>query len=447
MKYIISLASILFCYLTLLFSGIFLPNLYKTVLADPINTIKEAGALLKNMNTPYSKHFWQPEKSAETGVTINKEDKSYSGYTFLTGTDELTARLIDQNGTVVHEWGKHPKDVWTDRKHYARFPYKDTFTTSRATLDPETGDAYIIYASRSDIGQGVGIAKYNKDNEVEWTFDDKLHHDVSVSEDRTKVYTLTTKFVTEKLKGIRSIEPPFMDEEILIIDNANGKEIKRISMLDLFAQSHLNIILKKVTAMPLDSTFPYGDILHSNTVEVIPEAAVGKAPMLKKDHLMVSFRNLDLLVIVDPEKEEITWASYGPWKGQHDPEIQDDGSFFLFDNMGSLKSEGKTSRILHIDINDMAIKWEYSGTEEEPFFSAYNSMVDPLPNGNLLVTSSHPGRIFEVTPYKEVVWEYMNPQRKNVKKSYFGPKYHNTPHIGSIFSGKRFKKHELDWLK
>jgi hypothetical protein len=34
-----------------------------------------------------------------------------------------------------------------------------------------------------------------------------------------------------------------------------------------------------------------------------------------------------------------------------------------------------------------------------------------LPNGNTLVSESDSGRAFELTPEKEIVWEYLNPQR------------------------------------
>jgi hypothetical protein len=34
-----------------------------------------------------------------------------------------------------------------------------------------------------------------------------------------------------------------------------------------------------------------------------------------------------------------------------------------------------------------------------------------LPNGNTLITEETGGRIFEVTPDREIVWEFVNPVR------------------------------------
>ncbi len=35
--------------------------------------------------------------------------------------------------------------------------------------------------------------------------------------------------------------------------------------------------------------------------------------------------------------------------------------------------------------------------------------MQKLPNGNVLVTSTHHGHLFEVTPDKRIVWDYVSP--------------------------------------
>ncbi len=51
--------------------------------------------------------------------------------------------------------------------------------------------------------------------------------------------------------------------------------------------------------------------------------------------------------------------------------------------------------------------WSYSAGDD--FFSAFISGAQRLPNGNTLICSGAAGRIFEVTPGGEVVWDYRNP--------------------------------------
>jgi hypothetical protein len=52
--------------------------------------------------------------------------------------------------------------------------------------------------------------------------------------------------------------------------------------------------------------------------------------------------------------------------------------------------------------------WTYAPGRED-FFSAFISGAQRLPNGNTLICSGAPGRIFEVTPSGLVVWDFKNP--------------------------------------
>jgi hypothetical protein len=56
-----------------------------------------------------------------------------------------------------------------------------------------------------------------------------------------------------------------------------------------------------------------------------------------------------------------------------------------------------------------AAEWSYGGLAEEYFYSPYLSNAQRLPNGNTLVNAGSPGQIFEITPDKEKVWEYIIP--------------------------------------
>ena len=56
------------------------------------------------------------------------------------------------------------------------------------------------------------------------------------------------------------------------------------------------------------------------------------------------------------------------------------------------------------------VVWRYEGTTEDSFYSAIRGKQQVLPNGNVLVTDSQSGRVFEVTRGRrpEIVWEYYN---------------------------------------
>ena len=83
----------------------------------------------------------------------------------------------------------------------------------------------------------------------------------------------------------------------------------------------------------------------------------------------------------------------------------DNGNIVLYDNG---YSRGYT-RVLEIDPVTHDIVWEYQGSPPESFFSATLGSVQRLPNGNTLIAESVRGRLIEVTPDREIVWEYWNP--------------------------------------
>ncbi|MBX7226548.1 MAG: aryl-sulfate sulfotransferase [Chitinophagales bacterium] len=53
------------------------------------------------------------------------------------------------------------------------------------------------------------------------------------------------------------------------------------------------------------------------------------------------------------------------------------------------------------------LSWTYFDTTH--FFSTVMSSAQMLRNGNVLICEGQPGRLFEINPNKEIVWEYVNP--------------------------------------
>mgnify|MGYP001380652412 CR=1 FL=1 len=127
--------------------------------------------------------------------------------------------------------------------------------------------------------------------------------------------------------------------------------------------------------------------------------------------LLVSFRQIDTVGIVDRASGEFTWK-WGPGRisHQHHPTYQDNGNVLLFDN-GPHRGGPTYSRALEIDPATNLIAWEYTGSPPISFYSYHISGAERQPNGNTLITEGAPGRIFEVTQEGQIVWEYVNPHR------------------------------------
>jgi len=115
--------------------------------------------------------------------------------------------------------------------------------------------------------------------------------------------------------------------------------------------------------------------------------------------------------------------------GQHNPQwiadgLRGAGNLLLFNN-GDSRTGDKYSTVeevvLPVDASGRYTLeagkkygpadsvWSYAAPNRTDFYSYYISGVQRLPNGNTLICSGATGRVFEVTPGKQVVWEYKFP--------------------------------------
>jgi outer membrane protein assembly factor BamB len=148
------------------------------------------------------------------------------------------------------------------------------------------------------------------------------------------------------------------------------------------------------------------DILHANSAMVIERDIDG---LCKEGNVLISIRNLDLIVIFDVEKEKFVWK-WGPGiiDDQHDAKMLDNDNILLFDN----GYQRGYSRIIELNALTGEIVWEYKAKKPEDFYSPRRGVCQRLPNGNTLITESDRGRVFEVTYSGEIVWEFYNPEVK-----------------------------------
>jgi hypothetical protein len=139
---------------------------------------------------------------------------------------------------------------------------------------------------------------------------------------------------------------------------------------------------------------------HGNTVAELPDG-----------NLVVSFRNISTVAIIDRRSGAIVWKLGGPpLAQQHDPRPLPSGNLLIFDNGPHRRDHpAPYSRVIEVDPRTSAIVWEYRDQSLFDFFSPYISGAQRLPNGNTLICEGCGGRIFEVTVDGQVVWEYVNP--------------------------------------
>ena len=152
---------------------------------------------------------------------------------------------------------------------------------------------------------------------------------------------------------------------------------------------------------------PYGpaDWAHANTIEVLPPTPLGeKDERFKAGNILFSLRHLDVIGIVDPGRDAIVWCyGLGVLDGQHQPTMLESGNILVFDN-GTYRGH---SIVREIEPVSGDIVWQYENGPD--FFSPFRSGNQRLPNGNTLICECDAGHLFEVTPDKEIVWDFYSP--------------------------------------
>jgi len=333
------------------------------------------------------------------GVTKHDESKAYEGYTLFCQTgfepreqdgQPNPIYLIDMAGRIVHQW-----IVRTSVQSYCRL----------------LQDGNLIYPThdRSEVTGGTcGLRELDPAGNVVWYYRCRTDHDFQILENGN----LLINTITDNM--CPALGPELKRHPYLI-------EVRRDKTLvwEWRGQEHLDE-LRELLSPPqwrhvmdrAHGQFAF-DWAHNNTCQVIgpnatweKEKAAGGAGIFKPGNIFISYRSNDVIAVIDRPTGRIVWA-WGPGEidGQHKPHMLASGNVLIFDN-GTLRGY---SRVIELDPLAGRIEWEYIGSPKESFHSRAISGAQRLPNGNTLICDGQKSRLFEVTPDKEIVWEFKNP--------------------------------------
>lgn len=346
--------------------------------------------------------LWNPARTDGRGVVVHDAARTQPGLTLYSSGHEAAAFLMAADGRVVHTW-RRPFSTVLTRDAPIRNPVPDTNVYFRRLKAFPNGDLLAIYEGAGDTPYGYGMVKLDRDSEVRWRYFGRTHHDFDVAPDG-RIYALTHQNRTRPMARMEHLEATRLDDFLDILSE-DGRLLKRVSLIEAVANSAFAHLLYNVPALSV------ADPLHTNTVKVLTPETARAFPGAKAGQVLLSFRDIGAVAVLDVDREQIVHAVRGPWFGQHDPDILDGGNLLIFDNLGAFEGPGGRSRVLEVDPRTMAVVWQYAGTAERPFESEIRADQQRLANGNTLINESSGGRIFEVTAAGEVVWEFVNPVR------------------------------------
>jgi hypothetical protein len=357
--------------------------------------------------------FNPPDPDGGEGITVDQPSQTCDGFTLVTTTQGARATLLDMRGNVVHQWELPFSRAWP-RPTHVRNPLGDEQVHwFRCHLFPN-GDLLAIYQAESDTPAGYGLVKIDKDSNLLWKYDGRVHHDLDVDEDGT-IYTLTAELKRQAPAGLDYLTTPYVADYLVVL-SPDGKETAKVSIEEAFRDSAYSELMSASIAEQETSDPPggarsaldaatkpgaKGDLFHANSVKVLSQARARKFPLFRAGQVLISLRSLHAVAVLDVRQRSVVWAARGMWRIQHDAEFLDNGHLLLFDNYGSTKG----CRIIEYDPVTQAVPWIYSAPETNPVYAYFRGMKQRLPNGNTLIVDPEAGRLLEVTAGKDVAWE------------------------------------------
>jgi len=361
--------------------------------------------------------FLQPSRGPGSGVTINKKPNDgslifISG--FFDGENEL--RLVRRDGTPVAKWRVPYSKYFPDTSFLVRPPQTDRNIDTHGALMLADGSIVFNY----DYG---GTVKLDRCGGTDWTLEHTTHHSIEVSE-RGGYLAVGRNYIRRDDFGMfppltRSAKNVGFFMEDLVIKMSDEGEIEyRKSIPEILFDSGLETLLTANGYNFVDNGFVDAEITHVNKIAELSFADAGSFPDFEAGDLLISLRNYNLLFVVDPDSWQVKWNQTGPWRRQHDPEFNADGTISVFNNNTYQLGRGTTdttiltdpriSNIIKVDPSTGQSEIIYGQQKGEEFYSVVRGKFEPVDGGGLLITEFEAGRIFETNADREIVWEYIN---------------------------------------
>jgi outer membrane protein assembly factor BamB len=356
------------------------------------------------------------QKRSGVGLLAHDPDQAFQGYTLFTpSAGGNTIYLIDMDGNVVHTWAvPYPPGL------YGRLTATGTLLYNGKTT--EVSERFIS----TGPWKGGALLEMTWDGRILWeVHHPDHHHDGTLLRNGTVMLLclapLPDDIASRVVGGMPGTEHNGIMHADYLVEMTREGEV----VWEWRSWEHLDPLEDRIVAVQDHRS----EWTHGNTVVELPDGNV-----------MVSFRNISTVVIIERASGDIVWKlGAPPLAQQHAPTLLENGNILIFDNgTHRLDHPIPHSRVIEVDRASKEIVWRYQEGYVSEFFSPFISNAQRLPNGNTLICEGSFGRLFEVTTDGELVWEYVNPTYHE-PVSLPGTQVRNT-----VFRAYRYSEDEID---
>jgi hypothetical protein len=320
------------------------------------------------------------------GITEHNKKKSFKGINIYNSSNVPIAYLFSMSGAILHSW---------------TMPDGSDISLKHIEMD-SNGDLLAIINDSE-------LLRLDWDSNLLWRSQGKYHHDIDIAENGD-IFSLSSEYVVASQVG----PPKKIIDDLIIILDPRGNLKRKISLANILLKKrkYLRMIKKWRDWRRIKELSEY-DVFHTNALEIIKnDIVLDSYRVFRKGFVLICCRHLNVVAVLNLKRERVVWE----WGAEeldnpHHPTILDNGNILVFDN----GSERGYSRVIEVNPLTKEIEWEYKADPPEQFFSFSRGSNQKLPNGNILVTESDRGRVFEITQDGKIVWEFYNPEIREDK--------------------------------
>lgn len=398
-------------------------------------------------STPQFGGLGAPDPDRPVGLTVSTDAVS-PGYVLVSVVQSKQAILLNNAGEAVHVWDS---DYYSANSLYLT---ADGNLMRPASLDePEN-----TFGFNGQWGfTGGRIELFDWDSKLLWSFDyhsdDSItHHDIEIMPNGHVLLIVFERFTAEEITALGR-NPDLIPEagevwpeKIVEVDPSTHQIVWEWRVQDHLVQDYdpalpnYGVVAENPGKINLNAgALTQVNWLHINSVDYNAQL----------DQIMLSPRTFSEIWVIDhsltteeaqgeagdllyrwgnPEMYDTGTADDRHLYYQHDaqwiPEGYPGAGNVLVYSNGS-NDERPYSEVLEITLpadeaggyvmeagvptQPSEYAWVYRADPPESFYSALMSGMQRQPNGNTLITEGLNGRIFEVSPEGEIVWEYYMP--------------------------------------
>jgi len=374
-----------------------------------------------------------------TGVTIYDPARAYNSYICFSGLDGAT-HLIDMDGNEVHRWNHmgNPGEV----------------------IDPKlTGGArgHVLLQldnipdPRGGIFTNKTVGELDWDGKTVWEWGEQAPGGAArQNHDWARLANGDTLLLVAIPHAVPLLGTKVIGDQAIYEVTPAGKIVWKWVAGDHlrefgFPPAGMAYLRERVRRNPPE---PYG-YLEINDMQVLGRNKWFDAGDRRFDpeNIMIDARKGNVVLILSKKTGKVVWrlgpvfpgSEFSPDQrignktvprpvdqisGQHNAHLIAEGlpgagNLLLYDDEGGAGFPPAAlgiyagSRILEIDPVKKEIVWQYTGENSGrptwSFFTSFVSNAQRLPNGNTLIDEGMNGRIFQITPDGDIVWEYVTP--------------------------------------